>query len=115
MTQRIYIAGPMTGYPDHNFPAFCEAAKRFREAGWEVVNPAENFGGDTSLPREAYMRCNIAAIAQCDAIAMLPGWQNSRGATLERDVAIECGLALYDATTMQCLWRPDVTPCDTSR
>jgi len=101
--KRIYIAGPMTGYPDHNFPAFHEAAKRFREAGWEVVNPAKSFGGDRSLPRWRYMRRNIAALTQCDAIALLPGWQNSRGATLEYQVAIECGLAIYRAETMGVL------------
>lgn len=37
----IYIAGPMTGIPQHNFPAFDAATKRFRERGFGVVNPAE--------------------------------------------------------------------------
>lgn len=40
--QRIYIAGPMTGLPDNNYPAFHEAAARLRKRCWHVENPAEN-------------------------------------------------------------------------
>ena len=38
---RVYCSGPMTGHPDHNIPAFNAAAKRLREQGHFVVNPAE--------------------------------------------------------------------------
>lgn len=96
-TKRIYIAGPMTGHDDHNFPAFHAAADRFRQAGWEVANPAENFGGRTDLPREAYLRTDITMLAQCDAIALLPGWERSAGATLEAVLARELGLQFFDA------------------
>ena len=40
--QTIYIAGPMTGLPECNYPAFHEAARRLRLLGYEVLNPAEN-------------------------------------------------------------------------
>ena len=53
--QRIYLAGPMTGLPDHNFPAFRAAAEGLQQAGWEVVNPADNFGGRMDLPRGSYL------------------------------------------------------------
>jgi hypothetical protein len=97
---RIYIAGPMTGLPDHNFPAFHAAADRFLEAGWEVANPADNFGGRTDLPREIFLRLDVILLAQCDAIAMLPGWRRSRGALLEWAIARELRLDVYDAETM---------------
>lgn len=42
MTQRIYLAGPMTGLPEHNFPAFHAEAARLRGLGYHVENPAEH-------------------------------------------------------------------------
>lgn len=43
--RRLYLAGPMTGLPDFNYPAFHAAAAAWRAAGWTVANPAENFNG----------------------------------------------------------------------
>jgi hypothetical protein len=99
----VYIAGPMTGLPEHNFPAFFEAAERFAAGGFKVVNPATNFGGRTDLPRESYLRADVAMLSQCDAIAMLPGWEDSRGARLEYLIARELGLVVFDAMTMKPL------------
>ena len=101
--QRIYISGPMTGYPGCNFAAFHDAAERLARAGWQVFNPAENFGGRTDLPREAYLRLDLAMLAQCEAIAMLSGWEDSRGARLEYAVARELGCVVIDAATSQPL------------
>ena len=100
---RIYIAGPMTGVPEHNFPAFHAAAERLRQAGWEVVNPAENFGGQTDLPRETYLRADVALLVTCNAIAMLPGWENSQGAKLEYLLARELGMPVLDAESLHPL------------
>jgi hypothetical protein len=97
--RHIYIAGPMTGIKDHNFPAFRVAGERFRKAGWDVSNPAENFCGRTDLPRETYLRSDVAMLARCDAIALLPGWEESRGATLEAVLAAEIGLSFFDASS----------------
>ncbi|HSW45685.1 MAG TPA: DUF4406 domain-containing protein [Phycisphaerae bacterium] len=101
MSKRIYISGPMTGIDRHNFPAFHAAARRMRAVGWRVVNPAENFGGRTDLPREVYMRVDVALLALCDAIALLPGWQDSRGARAEYLLAREMGLEVRDAVTLR--------------
>jgi len=106
--RRIYVSGPMTGLPNHNFPAFHAAAARLREAGWEVINPAENFGGRTDLPRETYLRADVILVAQCEAMALLPGWQESRGAKLEYLLARELGMPVLDAETLQPLENPPV-------
>jgi len=98
---RIYIAGPMTGLPEHNFPAFHAAAKRLREAGWEAVNPAENFGGRRDMSRDTYLRADITLLATCEAMALLPGWEGSRGAMLEYLIAWELGLPVFDAVTLE--------------
>ncbi len=97
---RVYVAGPMTGYAEYNFPAFHVAAARLRLEGYEVVNPAEHFDGRTDLPRETYLRADVIMLAQCNSIAMLPGWQESRGAKLEYLLARELGLAVLDAETL---------------
>ena len=91
----------MTGRPDHNYPAFHEAEERFCKAGWDVANPAENFGGRTDLPLEAYLRADVSLLARCDAIAMLPGWRESQGAAFEYLIACKLDLDVYDAWTME--------------
>jgi len=105
----IYVAGPMTGHEDHNFPAFHAAAERFRKAGWNVANPAENFDGRTDLPRETYLRADVILLAQCQAIALLPGWQRSAGATLEAILASELGLSFFDAFSGMQMEKPPRT------
>ncbi len=105
---RIYVAGPMTGLPEHNFPAFHATASLLRAAGCEVVNPASNFGGRTDLPRPIYLRVDVALLLGCDAVVMLPGWRNSRGAKLEYLLARELGMPVIDSQTWQALppWQP---------
>jgi hypothetical protein len=105
---RVYIAGPMSGIPEFNFPAFFAAEERFAEAGWEVLNPAradKDLDGfdpkkDAARSHAHYMRRDLPMVASCDAIALLPGWRASRGARDELYVARACGLAVLDACEM---------------
>ncbi|MNQ97696.1 Nucleoside 2-deoxyribosyltransferase [compost metagenome] len=94
---RTYLAGPMTGHPDLNFPLFLAEAKRLRSAGYEVVNPAE-INVDPSKGWKECMRADIAELVKCDAIAMMPGWQQSRGASLEHHIATQLGLIVINLT-----------------
>ena len=82
MNHRLYLAGPMTGLPDFNYPAFHEAAARLRAAGFEVVNPAED-GLPVEAPWTQHLKLAITKLMTCDAVAILPGWRNSAGAQLE--------------------------------
>lgn len=92
---RLYIAGPMTGLPDLNFPAFHAEAKRLRALGHDVINPAE-INTDPNADWHDCMRADIAALVTCDAIQLLPGWRRSRGATLEHDIAVRLGMNVFD-------------------
>lgn len=89
MKPRIYIAGPMTGLPDLNYPAFHAEATRLRAIGFRVENPAEN---QRQVDWQSYMRVAIAQLVKCDAIALLPGWQSSRGALIENGLAVSLGI-----------------------
>jgi hypothetical protein len=94
--RRIYVAGPMSGLPELNYPAFHEAAARLRAKGWHVENPAENPDPhvDASCHWTAYMRMGLSQVATCHAIYMLPGWQKSKGASLEYMVAQQLGMQI---------------------
>lgn len=83
---RIYLSGPMTGIEDFNFPAFHAKAAQLREAGFDVVNPAE-IQTDTTASWEDCLRQDIAELVTCTGIHLLPGWQHSRGAKLELHIA----------------------------
>jgi hypothetical protein len=83
---KLYIAGPMTGLPDFNHPAFHAAAAKLRSLGYEVANPAE-ICPDTSMPYGECMRLDIREMTHCDGLAMLPDWHLSRGAMLEVETA----------------------------
>lgn len=90
----IYISGPMTGLPDLNFPAFNAAAAQLRAAGWHVVNPAEH----DEAPGTAWADClrkDIRLLMDCTGVALLDGWEHSKGARLERHIALELGMEVH--------------------
>lgn len=93
---RVYIAGPMSGLPDLNYPEFNRASAYLRELGYEVENPAEN-PAPACGSWAGYMRMAIAQLVQCDEIHMLRGWQQSRGAKLEHEIAQQLGLLVSGA------------------
>lgn len=102
---KAYLAGPMSGIPQFNFPLFYKAAAELREAGWDIVSPAEL---DDAEDRGAAMRSvdgspisakrswgdflarDVKLIADGDIgdIVFLPNWIQSRGARLEATVGL---------------------------
>lgn len=104
---KIYIAGPMSGVEDWNFPAFFEAEAQLKALGHEVINPAHNDGetveealasaGHPERPTKSwsyYMRRDLPDVLTVDALCVLPGWQSSKGASLEVQVAEAVGIPL---------------------
>lgn len=96
---RVYLAGPMTGRPEFNYPAFRAAALKWRAEGHDVLDPSQKFGGRTDLPYEVYIKGSILDVLVSDAIALLPGWEDSKGASLENAIATALGYPRYDAET----------------
>lgn len=95
--KRVYIAGPMTGIPDLNFPTFHRVAARYRADGFDVVNPAE-INADPAAAWVDCMRADIRELVTCDAIVLLPGAERSRGATLELHIARALGMGVFELT-----------------
>jgi hypothetical protein len=111
---RLYLAGPMSGYQQFNFPAFDAAAAKLREQGYEVVSPAEldspkfrarvltAIGTEKDLLGE-WGNClardvKLIADSGIEAIVLLRDWHKSRGAKLEAFIGLLCRLkfGLYD-------------------
>lgn len=94
---KVYIAGPMTGYEEFNFPQFFQAERELLALGHEPLNPAWNNG--TSLEEavknanydgrswQDYMRKDMLSLAQADVVCVLEGWKKSKGAQLEVHIA----------------------------
>jgi hypothetical protein len=87
---KLYLSGPMTGYPDHNFPAFHRAASVLREQGFIVLSPADEPAGMMSWAD--YLRRDLAMVCEARGVATLPDWEKSKGANLECHVARELGI-----------------------
>ena len=107
---RIYLSGPMTGYEQYNFPAFDYAAAKLRaEPGVEeVFSPADNdrkYGltGDTKqpFPKGVTVRTLLAddmnyIARHATHVALLPGWEKSKGARAEKALAEAIGLTVIE-------------------
>ena len=95
MIRRIYVAGPMAGLPEFNYPAFDAAASALRALGHIALNPTEverhNPTPGTPQPWDWYMRHALRMVLDAEALALLPGWEQSRGASLEVHVARALG------------------------
>lgn len=87
----IYVAGPMTGLPDFNYPAFRAAAAELREAGFDVEDPSTN-ENPTPGDYHGWLRAGLAQLIRCDGVALLDGWEASGGARLEVNVGATLGL-----------------------
>lgn len=90
---RVYLAGPMTGLPDFNFPAFHAEADVLRAQGLTVINPAEH-GIVEGAEWADYLRHDIAGLVSCERIHLLRGWEKSKGAQLEVRIACDLGMAI---------------------
>jgi len=114
--RRIYVCGPMRGYPRFNFDKFAEVTEILRDMGHEVINPAEydlaqGFDPDSPLPDDYNMaetiKRDIDWILNCEDLVILPDWEFSVGATAERALAIWLGRGVYYWETIEA-WALDL-------
>lgn len=107
---RLYVIGPVTGRENLNRKAFDDAKEKLWDAGYDVVIPHD------VIPPDAYygdaMRISIKTMLDCDGVATLPDWDESRGAKLEINVAITCGMQIH--TCLAWLSEADSLVCRSS-
>lgn len=96
MSTKWYLSGPMSGLPGNNLELFAAVARSMRDAGIDVVNPGEVklAGAPTWLD---FMRADLALLLGCDGIVMLPGWERSKGARIEHELARGLGFWVMEA------------------
>lgn len=96
LNMKVYISGKITGLPFEEVEDnFYHAQNRLEEEGFEVVNPLEN-----GLPREAewheHVKADIRLLLECDTIYLLENWKESKGARIERDIAVALGYDIVE-------------------
>lgn len=89
----VYLAGPITGNKDYK-KVFAAWEETLTLCGYTVLNPAHLPLG---MKRESYMPICMAMIDQADTIAVIPGWESSKG------VAVELKYAEYQGKGIRCL------------
>jgi hypothetical protein len=102
---KAYLAGPMTGYKDYNFPAFMDAADKLRSRYYDIVNPAEIEAAEEG-PRktwEYYLKRDIAELVKCNIVIVLKGWEKSRGASFEVLIARILKMDVFEFETEKCI------------
>ncbi|MBT61117.1 MAG: hypothetical protein CMA63_06180 [Euryarchaeota archaeon] len=95
MIKTIYVAGPMSGHKNLNWPRFDSISDHLKLEGWNVINPAEldreaGVDSERRLDIYDYTACalrDVEALLKCDAIYLMEGWQHSKGACWERALA----------------------------
>lgn len=88
---KIYVAGPITGIEDYK-EQFAAAEQLLKEKGHTVMNPAILPEG---FEHEDYMHICLPMVDVCDAVVLLPGWMDSKGAKAEFVHATGQGIKKY--------------------
>jgi len=110
----IYIAGPMTGLPDLNYPAFDAVAEVLRAMNFRVENPTANaLYAPAGATHQWYIKAGLLQLLRCRSIVLLDGWEESKGADIEHGVGEALGLEQYEWKDIE-QWAT-VTPFRTGR
>jgi len=91
---RIYISGPITGTSDFR-ERFRTAAERLTKLGIDFVNPAELYKTMPGAAHVDYIKVCKSMISTCDAMMVLPGFNDSKGCMAEYELAKKLGLPIW--------------------
>jgi hypothetical protein len=108
MNEHVYISGPISNRPEKEVTAhFSEAALYLLKKGFFAQDPSQiliykddfffglHFSEKIkSEPWEYFMRQGIILLMKCDRIYMLEGWEKSRGAKIEYNLARDLGMKI---------------------
>ena len=86
---KIYLAGPQKGLPKHNLAAYVKADGLLQGAGYKVEYATVAYHTERT-PCE--LLCDLEDLEKCDGVALLPGWELSGSANIERLFAEFCGI-----------------------
>lgn len=90
---KFYISGKITGIEEQAPALFKRAENWLSGKGHKVVNPLDlNHDHDKSW--HSYMKADVKALCDCDAIYMLDNWTDSKGAIIEHTIALYLGLKI---------------------
>ena len=99
----VYLAGPMSGYVGHNYPAFDLAEEALKKAGHAVFSPAKfDLGIWGKRPaadfpiRRAFSSYTDFICKRAEAVVVLPGWERSRGTLVEVSLASVLGIPIVE-------------------
>lgn len=104
---KIYISGKITGREALARREFAEAKRLLEKLGHTGVNPFDNGLRDED-PWEEHLAADIISLMECDAIYLLPGWEKSRGASLEYAIARRSNKTVFTLKDdiLNTIWLP---------
>ncbi len=97
MKDKHYLAGPLRGDEEANLEAARHWARECARRGLYFFCPHLNSQGlNDAAPDDWWLAMDIAILADCDVLLLLPGWETSEGAHGEKAFAEDMDIDVYE-------------------